>query len=270
MPAIIFVITLIAASGGLATVALGRLVPGVEPRPIFGIAAAVFMLLEAVLLIGVFERRAPIFGRIFWKGKGGRRTVSLTFDDGPNEPFTSQILDVLKRCGVRATFFVIGANVERFPDAARRMAAEGHKIGNHTYSHRILPLRTPGFIREEIRRTSELIASIAGARPAFFRAPHGWRNPWVDRVARTEGLVPVAWSLGVWDTDRPGVDAIVGRTRRELSNGCILLLHDGRGTERGADSSQVVEALFTIIDEARRAGYEFVGLSEMMKEEAAR
>jgi peptidoglycan/xylan/chitin deacetylase (PgdA/CDA1 family) len=270
MPGIIFVITFIAASSSLATAALGRWVLEAGTRQIFFLSAAVFMLLETALLVGVFDRRAPVFGRIFWRGRGGRRTISLTFDDGPNEPFTGRILDILKLCGVKATFFVVGANVERFPEATRRLVAEGHEIGNHAYSHRVLPFKTPGFIRNEIRRTSDLIASVTGVRPVFFRAPHGWRNPWLNRVVRSEGLIPVAWSLGVWDTDRPGADEIVGRTLRGLKNGCVLLLHDGRGTECGPDSSQVVEALIPIIDEARRTGYEFVSLLEMMKEEASR
>jgi peptidoglycan/xylan/chitin deacetylase (PgdA/CDA1 family) len=221
---------------------------------------------EALVLIGIFERRAPIFGRIFWRGPRDLRAVSLTFDDGPNEPYTSRVLDILRRFDVRATFFLIGENVERHPEAAHRAAAEGHEIGNHGWDHRVLPLETPARIRDQIQRTNDAIMRGAGARPVLFRASHGWRNPWVNGIATREGYRPVAWTLGVWDTDRPGAGEIARRALAGLENGCILLLHDGRGTEHGADSSQLVEALPEIIEGARAAGYRFITLSEMIGE----
>jgi peptidoglycan/xylan/chitin deacetylase (PgdA/CDA1 family) len=224
------------------------------------------LALEALLLTGIFERRAPIFGRVFWRGPRGLRAVSLTFDDGPNEPYTSRVLDILKRLGVKATFFLIGENVETCPDAARRAAAEGHELGNHGWDHGVLPLETPGRIRDQIARTNDAIRNATGARPVLFRASHGWRNPWVNGAAKGAGCRPVAWTLGVWDTDRPGAREIVRRTLRGLERGSVILLHDGRGTERGADSSQLVEALPDIVEGARAAGYRFLTLSEMIEE----
>ena len=246
----------------LAGPAASRLVPVAHSRIWLG--GGIFLLTEALLLFGIFEPRAPLFGRIFWRGPRDRRAITLTFDDGPSEPYTSEILDILKSSGVTATFFPIGRNAAAFPDTIQRAAAEGHEIGNHTYDHDLLPLRSASRIRDQVGRTSALIETITGRRPRFFRAPHGWRNPWVNRAVRATGCEPVAWTLGVWDTDRPGTDIIVERTRKGLRNGCVLLLHDGRGTERGADASQVVAALPKIIDEAHRAGYSFVGLSDMM------
>lgn len=224
------------------------------------------LAIAAVLLVGVFDWRAPVFGRVFWRGPRDLRAVSITFDDGPNEPYTSQVLDILRAFDVKAAFFMIGENVERFPVAAKRAAEEGHEIGNHGYDHSVLPLRSPGYIGDQIRRTNEVLARAAAVRPKFFRASHGWRNPWVNSVAREAGCLPVAWTLGVWDTDRPGAQTIVERTLKGLSNGCILLLHDGRGTESGTDSSQLVEALPAIIRGARQAGYRFLTLSDMVAE----
>jgi peptidoglycan/xylan/chitin deacetylase (PgdA/CDA1 family) len=229
-----------------------------------------FVLVEGILLYGILERRAPIFGRVFWRGPKRLHAISLTFDDGPNEPYTSQILDILAEFEVKATFFVLGENAEKFPETLRREVGDGHEIGNHTFNHHVLPLRSGRHIRHEIARTSDLIEKATGVRPKFFRAPHGWRNPWVNRAARKEGCIPVAWTLGVWDTDRPGKEKIVQRTLKGLRNGCVLLLHDGRGNESTADSSQLVEALPIIISEARRAGYRFLTISEMMKEAEAR
>ncbi len=219
---------------------------------------------EALLVLAVFERRSPIFGTIFWKGKAGKNLIALTFDDGPNEPFTSQVIDILKGQKIRATFFIVGQNAERFPGSIRQLFDEGHELGNHTWTHEVLPLKTPAQIRDELTRTSDLIEKSTGSRPTLFRSPHGWRNPWVNRVVRECGMVPVAWTLGVWDTDRPGEEEILRRTLDGARDGCVLLLHDGRGLEEGADSSQLVRALPKIIDELRHRGFEFVTLSEMI------
>jgi peptidoglycan-N-acetylglucosamine deacetylase len=223
------------------------------------------LAVAAVVLVGMLERRAPVFGRIFWRGRPDRRDVALTFDDGPNEPYTSQILDILAACDVKATFFVIGENAERYPETVKRAAREGHEIGNHAYGHGALPLKGPRAIREQIARTSSLVERLTGNRPALFRTPHGWRNPWVTLESRSEGIRPVAWTLGVWDTDRPGADVIVRRAFAGMRNGCVLLLHDGRGTERGADASQLVDALPAILRGLRERGYRFLTLSELIR-----
>lgn len=224
-----------------------------------------FLMCEGILLFGVFERRSPIFGPIFWRGRSGSNLVALTFDDGPNEPFTSRILDVLKDRGVRATFFLIGSNCLRFPETVERLAREGHETGNHTWSHEVIPLKSRSRIEEEIRKTSGVIEKFAGKAPVLFRAPHGWRNPWTNAAARKCGCVPVAWTLGVWDTDRPGAEVIARRTLKGVRGGCVVLLHDGRGVEETADSGQLVDALPFIIDEIRRRGFHLVALSELME-----
>ena len=222
-----------------------------------------FIALDAALLYGTFEPRAALFGRVLWRGRADRPAVAITFDDGPNEPYTSQILDVLRAFDVKATFFVLGAKVERFPAAAQRAVEEGHEVGNHTYDHQLLPLKSSRFITHQLRITSDGIKRVTGTRPRLFRAPHGWRNPWVDRVARREGCITVAWTIGVYDTARPGVNCIIERALKGLKNGCILLLHDGRGVEAAPDASQVVEALPVILREARRRGYRLVTVSEL-------
>jgi peptidoglycan/xylan/chitin deacetylase (PgdA/CDA1 family) len=228
--------------------------------------AVVLLVIEALLLTGVFERRAPFFGSVFWRGPVNLRAICLTFDDGPNEPHTSQVLDVLEQFDVKATFFLIGKNVETFPDVVSRMSAGGHDIGNHGYDHSVLPLKSPAYIRDQIEKTNEVIERVSGRRPSLFRASHGWRNPWVNRVALAAGCLPVAWTLGVWDTDRPGAEVIRERTLEHLENGCIVLLHDGRGMEHGTDASQLIEALPHIIRGARERGYRFITLSEMIRE----
>jgi peptidoglycan/xylan/chitin deacetylase (PgdA/CDA1 family) len=233
-------------------------------------ASLEFAAIEVILLIGVFERRAPIFGRVFWRGRRDTKVISITFDDGPSESYTNQILDVLKESHVEATFFVLGERVKRHPDIVRRQIAEGHEVQNHGYGHTILALKSPASVRRELETTSDVIQGVTGVRPTLLRVPHGWRNPWVSRVARELDLRIVAWTLGVWDTDRPGSAVIVRRALEGLGNGCVLLLHDGRGREEQADCSQVVDALPAIITEARKAGYSFSTLSRMIAEAQAR
>jgi peptidoglycan/xylan/chitin deacetylase (PgdA/CDA1 family) len=225
-----------------------------------------FLFIELFFVYSIFEPKAPVFGRHFHRGSRRSQTIALTFDDGPNEPYTSQILDILHEFNVPATFFVIGRKVEQSWQTLTREIKEGHDVGNHTFNHDVLVLKSPRSIRNEIKQTSDVIERVTGIRPKFFRAPHGWHNPWVNRIAREEGCLPIAWTLGVWDTDRPGEAVIVDRTLRGLENGCIVLLHDGKDAIEGADSSQLVKALPVILRDARRRGYQFVRLSEMMKE----
>ncbi|MEI6666537.1 MAG: polysaccharide deacetylase family protein [Acidobacteriota bacterium] len=223
-----------------------------------------FLVLDVVVLFAMLERRAPVFGQICWRGPADRAAVALTFDDGPNEPYTSRVLDALKHADVKATFFLLGANAERYPAVIRRIVDEGHELGNHTMDHEVLPLKGPGHIRSTIRAASDVIERAGGVRPRLFRAPHGWRNPWVDRIARDEGCEPVAWTLGVYDTDDPGSAAIGQRVVDGLSNGCIILLHDGRGLDDRPDVSQMIAALPGIIDQAKRRGYRFATVSRLL------
>ena len=165
------------------------------------------LVCEAILALGVFERRSPIFGAVFWKGSAGGKRVALTFDDGPNEPYTSQILDILKERRVRATFFVAGSNCRRFPGTIERLARDGHEIGNHTWTHEVFPLKPPSRIEEEIRKTSDIIEKLTGVRPALFRRP-SWLEESVDerhfeKMRLRSGRLD-AWRMGHGSTRRGG------------------------------------------------------------------
>jgi peptidoglycan/xylan/chitin deacetylase (PgdA/CDA1 family) len=261
--AIVIVTSLVTGAGVvLAAVIAGRIVPGIPIHDWVWLGIAI----DALFLYAIFERRAPIWGAIVSRGRPRTPAVAITFDDGPTEPYTSQILDVLGTFGARATFFVLGARAEAAPDVVRRAALDGHEIGNHTWDHAALPLRTAPAIRQSIRRTSDLVETVAGKRPRVFRAPFGWRNPWSDGAARREGCEPVAWTVGVYDTDRPGVEAIVQRSIAGLVDGSILLLHDGRSLDADPDASQVVAALPRILEEAQRRGLRLLTVSQLLAE----
>src|SRR4051812_12271847 len=158
---------------------------------------------------GAFHRNSALFGRPITRLRSGRKSVALTFDDGPNPDATPAILDALKARGVRATFFVLGRHAEQWPDLVKRVADEGHAIGNHGYFHRKLHFKSPGYVRSDLTLGAQAIERASGYRPRFFRAPHGFRSPWVTSIARSLGQRTVGWSFGVWDSDRPGADVIV-------------------------------------------------------------
>lgn len=206
---------------------------------------------------GAFYRNSPIFGRPITHVARTPRAVALTFDDGPNPDATPVILDALGARGVKATFFVLGRHAERWPELVRRAASEGHTIGNHGYYHRKLHFKSPRYVRDDLTRGTRLIEQAGGGRPALFRAPHGFRSPWVNAIARSLGQRTVGWSLGVWDSDRPGVETIVDRTVSGARPGSILLLHDGDGYDPSGDRMQTARAVPRIVDRLLAQGYRF-------------
>jgi peptidoglycan/xylan/chitin deacetylase (PgdA/CDA1 family) len=228
------------------------------------IEAAVAGLAAAGLAAhGTWHRNSWIFGRALRRLPGRDPLVSLTFDDGPNPRATPVILDVLRREQVRATFFVLGRHAERWPDLVRRIAEEGHQLGNHGYWHRKLHRRTPAYVRDDLTRGTDAIGCASdGVRPRHFRAPHGFRNPWVTPIAASLGQRTVGWTLGVWDSARPGAAEIARRALSDMRACSILLLHDGDGDDADADRLQTAEALPRIIDGLRAQGLGFVTLPD--------
>ncbi len=213
---------------------------------------------------GVYEPNAPLFGRAIGRGPGRSRVCYLTFDDGPNSAATAEILDTLATDAVPAAFFMVGEHVRRRPDLARAVAAAGHEIGNHTQRHVKLHLRGPRRVREELATAHDTIAAATARAPRMFRAPHGYRTPFVTRVARELGYTVFGWTFGVWDSDRPGPEVIRARVRRKLRPGAIILLHDGDGYDPNGDRSQTAAALPGIIADARAAGYALRPLAELL------
>jgi peptidoglycan-N-acetylglucosamine deacetylase len=222
---------------------------------ILGIAAGAIIVGGAAH--GAFDRNSPIFGRPITRVRTPDRAVALTFDDGPNPDATPAILDALAARGVKATFFILGRHAERWPELVARTAREGHSIGNHGYYHRKLHFKSPAYVRDDLRLGTERIETATGLRPVLFRAPHGFRSPWVTPIAKSLGQRTVGWSLGVWDSDRPGVEAIAERTIRGARPGSILLLHDGDGYDPDGDRMQTAQAVPIIVDRLMEQGFRF-------------
>ena len=226
----------------------------------FIIAAAV--LLAAVLLVrGSASVRASWYLRMRCRARTAGRRVALTFDDGPDPQRTPAVLDLLARQGVRATFFVVGARAEAHPELVRRMATEGHVVGNHSYTHSWrFPLRSLGRTVEELRRTGEVLHRITGRQPRLFRPPFGVTNPTIARAVRRLGLDPVGWSIRSLDTMGQSPERVAARILRRLHPGAVILLHD-----RCAGSERLVGLL---VEGLRSRGLEPVTLPELFDIEA--
>ena len=232
---------------------------------------ALTLLVAAVLALGGFyvyawsEPTWQVFGPALVRGPATGGRVALTFDDGPASPFTEQVLDILQSRNVKATFFVCGQNVERYPEVLKRIHAEGHLVGNHTYSHKFPYFRRRAFFAEEIDRTQEAIERVIVQRPAIFRPSFGARWLGLYDVLEERGLRLVTWSdTGYdWKYDSP---EIVRRTLEKLGPGSIILLHDGNETypPEKVDRSNTVRALPAILDATLKAGLTFVPLSEFL------
>jgi peptidoglycan/xylan/chitin deacetylase (PgdA/CDA1 family) len=228
---------------------------------------AVTMLLATigVLLIDAETPGAQAFGPVLARGRADQPVVALTFDDGPS-PYTAQVLDILARYQVKATFFVIGMNVEKYPDLVRRIVTEGHTIGNHTYSHPLLgPLESPGRFQHELDRADMAIQAATGVRPVLFRPPRGLRSPWMIHLALNKGYQVVMWSVSPDDWRRPSPAVITGRVLARVRPGAIILLHDGLETLGNPHMQHTVDALPDIIEGLQARGYRLVTVPELME-----
>ena len=206
---------------------------------------------------------------LYWHGDPGEKKVALTFDDGPNEPYTSQILEILKDHNIHATFFMVGKNVETFPDAARAVVAAGHVIGNHSYDHHRLLAKTNEEVRQEILKTEAAVEKATGERTKLFRPPYGDKDIFTVHQTRDLGYVMVEWSVSAEDWRKPGPEKIVQNVMHGAGNGAIILMHDGDKWRHGSDRSQTVQALPTLIEDLQEAGYEFVTIPELLKLDVA-
>lgn len=221
---------------------------------------AVGLTLVGSVVHGAFHRNSKVFGPVLGHLPTREREIALTFDDGPNPDATPRILDTLGELGVIATFFVLGRHAERWPDLVHRAVAEGHQLGNHGYFHRKLHLKSPFYVKRDLGLGKRAIERAGAQTPRFFRAPHGFRSPWVSAIAGSMGERTIGWSLGVWDSDQPGVTTIVDRTMEGVRPGSIVLLHDGDGYNADGNRLQTAAALPRIINGLRDRGYEFVTL----------
>jgi peptidoglycan/xylan/chitin deacetylase (PgdA/CDA1 family) len=220
----------------------------------------------AVCTYATIAPRSSIWGRVVYRGDAARSAggYALTFDDGPTEESTPRILDTLGRLGVKATFFVIGANARRHPEIVRRIHGEGHVVANHTMDHSHYGvMRAQRYWDRQVRETDELLASIIGVKPALFRPPMGVRTWHGTRAARRFGYTIVTWSRRAYDGLPTTAERIVGRLAGATAAGDILMLHDGVEPNVRRDPSATVAAVGPGVERLRARGLEPKSLEEL-------
>lgn len=221
----------------------------------------------AAFTVGCFAPNNGLFGRVA-HGRGVTDdVVAITFDDGPSAATTPLVLDALAAANARATFFLLGKHARAHPELVERIVRDGHEIANHGDDHGILVFANRSEVAGQLLRAERSLNGFGAPLPRLFRAPHGYTNPIVPYVARRLGYRVIGWSKGVFDTSRPGADAIVSRASKALRPGAILLLHDADGSGLG-DRSQTAEALPRILAAAADKGLGTVTASELVALEA--
>lgn len=209
--------------------------------------------------------RSQLYGRTFTGVRPKTREIALTFDDGPNDPHTFRLLEVLERKSVKATFFMVGKYVDRRPDIARAVAERGHAVGNHTYTHPNLIFQSGWQLRDEVSRCDRALADAIGeARTKLFRPPFGGRRPATLRTLRSLGMTPVMWNVTGWDWSAKSADTIERKVSAQIHGGDVVLLHDGGHLGFGADRSYTVKATERLLERFLSEGFAFRAIPEMM------
>lgn len=203
------------------------------------------------------------FGPFPYRGNTGAKKIALTFDDGPNEPYTSQLADLLGRQGVRATFFQVGKAVLRHPEVTKRIACDGHLIGNHGFTHEFTTYLSRRSLEADVRRGMAALATV-GVRPALYRPPWLLRIPSLNEVLAAEGLRAISGEFcHPLEVFQPDPEVIAKGVLAKARPGSIIIFHDG-WDGKGANRASTVAAAGMVIDELRRDGYEFVTVDEML------
>ena len=188
------------------------------------------------------------------------QVVAFTFDDGPNPVYTPQLLEIFRQVGGKATFFMIGQQIDAHPATAAAVHTGGHELGNHTMTHPRLTQLAPAAVRAELVQTDARIQSITGAPARTFRPPFLDVNDEILALAAELGYWSIgAVNLGTRDWEQPGIDHILEKTRESVGSGSIMLFHDGFG-----DRSQSVESVRILVAELAAQDYRFVTVSELL------
>jgi peptidoglycan-N-acetylglucosamine deacetylase len=212
---------------------------------------------------------SQLYGQNFNGLPRGTRKLALTYDDGPNDPYTQQLMEVLARHNVRATFFLLGQFVRKRPEVVREMVAAGHAVGNHTYSHPNLIFVSQAELRQQIEQTNAAIADACGEKPKLFRPPFGGRRPGTFSTAREYEMTPIMWRVTCYDWSAKSNLSIEKKAERQIHGGEVILLHDGGHLELGTDRSHTIQATDNLVRRYKDEGYEFVTVPQMLSAAAS-
>ena len=211
---------------------------------------------------------SQLYGRTFIGLARGTRLMALTYDDGPNDPYTWRMMEVLECHGVKATFFLIGQFVQQKPQIARALVDAGHVIASHTWDHPNLVFASKSEVRRQLEQARKAIFDATGVDAKLFRPPFGGRRPASLRTVRSFGLLPIMWNVTCYDWKVESATEIVGHAERQIHGGDVILLHDGGYRRMGADRSRTVAASDEILTRYKEEGYEFVTIPQMLAYQA--
>ena len=223
-------------------------------------------LIAAAVAAG-YQSMAPTgqwYGRTFTGLARGAKQLALTYDDGPNDPHTLRLLEVLARHNVHATFFLIGRYVRQRPDIVREVVKAGHVVGNHTFTHPLLIFKSEAEISKELTDCRGALQQAIGEHSNLFRPPFGGRRPAVLRIARELRLKPVMWNVTGYDWNTPPAATIEHKVTSQVRGGDVILLHDGGHREMGANRSQTVIATDHLITRYKSEGFDFATIPQML------
>lgn len=218
--------------------------------------------LAAATAYGTVSKSSQMFGPSVYRGPGTRKSIALTFDDGPSES-TPELLEYLAKEGVTATYFQCGMHVKRLPHIACMVAAAGHEIGNHSYSHPRLPFKSPEFIDREFSEAQLTIQGETGVTPTLLRAPYGFRWMGLRAVQERLLLLGVMWTVIGYDWRWPE-EQIVPYVLSHCAPGGIICLHDGRAASLKPEISNTISAVKEIVPRLKDQGYRFETVSALL------
>jgi peptidoglycan/xylan/chitin deacetylase (PgdA/CDA1 family) len=218
--------------------------------------------LSAAAAYGSVAKNSQLFGPTVYRGMPHRKSIALTFDDGPSES-TGELLEYLHKEEVPATFFMCGLNVRRLPQVAGAVAASGHQLGNHTYSHPNLPFKSRAFIDHEFTETQKIIQFETGVTPMVLRAPYGFRWVGMREVQQRLSLLSVMWTVSGFDWRWPA-GRIAGHVLSHCDPGAIVCMHDGRGVRAKPDIRATLAAVRYIVPRLKDYGYTFETVSGVL------
>jgi peptidoglycan/xylan/chitin deacetylase (PgdA/CDA1 family) len=225
------------------------------------------LTLVAIYLLNALSKttKFQVFGELVNHVDTKEKVVALTYDDGPNPPYTNQLIGILERNQIKATFFVIGNIIEKHPATVRLVLSKGHELGNHSYSHQKMTSENPSFIRSEIEKTDQLLRQLGVKEEIHFRAPYGRKFLVLPYLLAKMNKKNILWNVNPNDYKAPSSEVIENYVLEHVTPGSIILLHDG-----GGDRSHTVTATESLIKKLGERGYRFKTVSELMRVNAPR
>ncbi len=228
-----------------------------------GIAFTITFIFKALGLLKRFANslNSQVFGELVNHVNTTEKAVALTYDDGPNPPYTNQLLELLERNQIKATFFVIGKIAEKYPETVQLILSKGHEVGNHSYSHTQLIFKNPFFIRSEIEKTDKLLRQLGVKQEIHFRAPYGRKLLALPYLLAKRQKKNILWNLDSKDYEADNPEVIGSYVIEHVHPGSIILMHDG-----GGERSRTIAATEILIKKLKEKGYKFKTISELIGE----